>query len=263
MLRRFWPWLWVSLGVLYFFLPIYATFVFSLKAKKGIFSLLAYDKVFADPRFGSSFVFSTQMALLTIFCCMLLLIPTLTVLHLFLRRLRPVVEFVALVPFVIPSVVLVFGYLRVFARPPLSITNSTLGTYGLLLAGYMVLSMPYMYRSIDAGLRAIDLRTLVEASQSLGAGWLTIFVRVIFPNIRVAVLNGSFVTFAIVIGELTMARFLLGNAVAFAPYLAEIGRARAYEPAAITVLSLLMTWGIVMILQLLGRNTSATIAGPR
>jgi putative spermidine/putrescine transport system permease protein len=56
---------------------------------------------------------------------------------------------------------------------------------------------------------------------------------------------------------------MLGNAVAFAPYLAEIGRARAYEPAAITVLSLLMTWGIVTILQLLGRNTTATIAGPR
>jgi putative spermidine/putrescine transport system permease protein len=77
--------------------------------------------------------------------------------------------------------VLVFGYLRVFARQPLSITNSTTGTYGLLLAGYMVLAMPYMYRSIDAGLRAVDLRTLVEAAQSLGAGWLTIFVQVIFP----------------------------------------------------------------------------------
>ena len=28
-----------------------------------------------------------------------------------------------------------------------------------------------MYRSIDAGLRAIDIRTLTEAAQSLGAGW--------------------------------------------------------------------------------------------
>ena len=61
MLRRFWPWLWVSLGVLYFFLPIYATFVFSLKAKKGIFSFIAYERVFADARFGASFLFSSEL----------------------------------------------------------------------------------------------------------------------------------------------------------------------------------------------------------
>jgi len=44
----------------------------------------------------------------------------------------------------------------------------------LLIAGYTVLSIRYMYRSIDTGLRSIDVRTLTEAAQSLGAGWGTI-----------------------------------------------------------------------------------------
>ena len=50
------------------------------------------------------------------------------------------------------------------------------------MAGYTVLSLPYMYRSVDNGLRAMDVRTLTEAAQSLGASWFTIIFRIIFPN---------------------------------------------------------------------------------
>ena len=39
------------------------------------------------------------------------------------------------------------------------------------------LALPYMYRAVDTGLRAIDVRTLTEAAESLGAGWPTILFR--------------------------------------------------------------------------------------
>jgi len=71
---------------------------------------------------------------------------------------------------VIPAIVFVFGLVRTFSHPPFLIVDSP----ALLIAGYTVLSMPYMYRSIDTGLRSIDVRTLTEAAQSLGAGWGTI-----------------------------------------------------------------------------------------
>jgi putative spermidine/putrescine transport system permease protein len=54
-----------------------------------------------------------------------------------------------------------------------------------------------MFRSVDNGLRAIDVRALTEAAQSLGAGWGTILSQVIFPNLRVALLSGALLTFAI------------------------------------------------------------------
>ena len=63
-----------------------------------------------------------------------------------------------------------------------------------------------MYRAVDTGLRSIDVRTLTEAAQSLGADWFTILWRVIFPNLRVALLSGAFLTLAIVIGEYTIAK---------------------------------------------------------
>ena len=75
-----------------------------------------------------------------------------------------------------------------------------------------------MYRSVDAGLRAIDVRTLTEAAESQGAGAVTILFHVILPNIRSAILSGAFLTFAIVIGEFTFASLL--DRPAFGPYLA-------------------------------------------
>jgi putative spermidine/putrescine transport system permease protein len=86
-----------------------------------------------------------------------------------------------------------------------------------ILLCYVVLSFPYMYRAVDTGLRAIDVRTLTEAAQSLGAGWPTILFQVIFPNLRAALLSGAFLTFAIVIGEFVLATFLARPA--FSPYM--------------------------------------------
>src|SRR4029078_2868047 len=99
----------------------------------------------------------------------------------------------------------------------------------LLLVGYTVLALPYMYRAVDTGLRAIDIATLTEAAQSLGAGWTTILVRVILPNVLVAVLSGAFLTFAIVIGEFTMAALLNRPALGPLPHL--LRRKRRYSPA--------------------------------
>ena len=127
----------------------------------------------------------------------------------------------------------------------------------IMIAGYVVLALPYMYRAVDTGLRAIDVRTLTEAAQSLGASWPTILFRVIFPNVRVAVLGGAFLTFAIVIGELTLAQYLARPA--FGPYLALMGQDRAYEPAALAIISFILTWGSIAIIQLLGRSAPGQI----
>lgn len=245
-------WLWVILGGLYFLLPLAGTFMFSLRAKRGVLSFLAYENVFGDPKFWQTFGFSTLMALLTIIVSLLLIVPTAYWVQLRLPRLRPVIELMTLMPFVIPTIVLVFGLIRLYSRPPFALTGNSLGANVLLIAGYVVLSFPYMYRSVDTGLRAIDVRTLTEAAQSLGAGWPTILFQVIFPNIRVALLSGSFLTFAIVIGEYVLAAFLARPA--FAPYMALLGQNKAYEPAALSIISLALTWALIGLIQYIGRG---------
>src|SRR5215212_9276046 len=218
---RIWSWLWIILGVGYFFTPLLATLLFSLRAKKNELGFTAYANVFNDPRFLSTFTFSLEMAVLTIIVSLLLIVPTAYWVTLRLPQLRPVIEFITLLPFVIPAIVLVFGLIKIYSRPPLLMTNSAFSTNILLVAGYVVLALPYMYRAVDTGLRAIDVRTLTEAAQSLGASWGTILFQVIFPNLRVALISGAFLTFAIVIGEFVLATYL--DRPAYGPYLNLIG----------------------------------------
>ncbi len=200
-------------------------------------SFTAYAHVFKDPQFLQTFSFSFEMALLTIIAGLALIVPTVLWVHLRFPGARVLIETFALLPFVIPPIVLVFGLIRIYSRPPFALVTSP----ALLVAGYVVLSFPYIYRSVDTGLRAIDLRTLTEAAQSLGAGWGRTLFRVVLPNIRAALLSAAFLTFSIVVGELTLAVMLAWPA--FGPYMALVGRDLAYEPAALAIMSFLLTWG--------------------
>lgn len=252
---------WVALlfGLLYFFLPLFGMAEFSLRMVRGEYSFKAYQVVLTDPRFQATFGYSVLMALLTIVFGMLLVVPTAYWVRLKLPKLRPYVEFVTLLPLVIPPIVIVFGYIRIFnTSSMIPLTGTTMGTNVLLMFGYATLSLPYMYRAVDTGLRTIDIGTLTEAAQSLGAGWITILARVILPNVLVAVLSGAFVTFAIVIGEFVMAALL--NRPAFGPYLQVVGANRAYEPAALAVISFAITWICMGLIQLVTRFTRHTRA---
>lgn len=255
----FWVWFWFGLGWLYFILPLLGTFIFSLRAKRDTFSFLAYENVFNDPVFWERFGFSALMAVLAIIVSLLLVVPTAYWVQLRLPRLRPVIELMTLLPFVIPAVVLVFGLIRVYSRPPFALTGSATTTNILLVAGYTVLSLPYMYRAVDTGLRAIDVRTLTEAAQSLGAGWPTILFQVIFPNLRAALLSGAFLTFAIVIGEYVLATYLARPA--FAPYMVLVGQSRVYEASALAIISFALTWACIGLIQFLGRGEESQLAG--
>ncbi len=246
---KIWAWFFIILGVLYFSLPLLATFIFSLKAKLGVLSFQAYLNVFNDPKFIRGFSGSLLWATLTIIVGILLFVPTAFWVRLKVPRARSAIEFITLIPFVVPPIVFVFGLVRTYSHPPLLIVDSP----ALLVAAYTIISMPYMYRAIDIGLRSIDVRTLTEAAQSLGAGWGIILFRIIIPNIRVAILNGAFLSFAIVLGEFILARYLVKPA--FAPYMLDLGQNRAYEPAALAVISFALTWACMGIISLVGRGS--------
>ena len=51
---KLWGWFWTALGILYFFLPLYATLDFSLRAKSGELTLLASQRVLAKPAHSTS-----------------------------------------------------------------------------------------------------------------------------------------------------------------------------------------------------------------
>ncbi len=250
--NRVWSWVVVVFAAIYFFLPLIGTFSFSLKMKRGELSFEAYRVVLSDPQFQQTFGYSVILALLTIVLGVLIVVPTAYWVRLKLPMMRPFVEFLTLMPLVIPPIVIVFGYIRIFNTSSiLPLTGSWIGTNILILFGYAALSLPYMYRAVDTGLRAIDVGTLTEAAQSLGASWVTVLARVILPNVMVAVLSGAFLTFAIVIGEYVFAALL--NLNTFGPFMVWMGGNRAYEPSALAVIAFSITWVCMGLIQLFSR----------
>ena len=253
---RLGAWVAFAIGVAYFIVPLIGTVEFSLRIRRGTYSLDAYRNVLSDPLFWTTFGFSTASAVATIVVGTLLVVPTAYWIRLKLQWLRPYVEFITLMPLVIPAIVLVFGYLQLYNSSSfLPMTGQTWSTNVLLVFGYVVLALPYLYRAVDTGLRTIDVRSLTEAAETLGATRATILFRVIFPNVRTAVLSGAFLTFAIVIGEFTLASLL--DRPAFGPYLQLVGANKAYEPSALAFIAFAVTWACMGLIQLFARDPTA------
>ncbi|WP_137152913.1 ABC transporter permease subunit [Devosia sp. FKR38] len=257
--NRFWAWVVFLAGAAYFVVPLAATFEFSLRMRRDYYSFDSYASVFSDPAFQATFSYSVVIGLFAIVMGIVVVVPAVYFVRLRMPWLRPFMEFVTLLPLIIPAIILVYGYIRLYnSSSIIPFTGSALGTDILLVFAYVTLALPYTYRAVDTGMRTIDVQTLTEAAQIAGANTVQIITSIILPNILVAVLSGAFLTFAIVIGEFTIASLL--NRPAFGPYLQNIGANRAYEPAALAIISFIITWGAMGMINVLGRFAPRTSA---
>jgi putative spermidine/putrescine transport system permease protein len=121
-----------------------------------------------------------------------------------------------------------------------------------------------MFFSLDAGFRSIDVHTLTEASQSLGAKWPTTLFKVILPNIRSAALAASFLTLAIVMGEFTIANLAAFHT--FPIFIQYVNESQGFPAGALTLMSFGITWAAMLSLLAVGRKRGgrgAVIGGIR
>ncbi|KIE28494.1 ABC transporter permease [Streptomyces sp. MUSC 125] len=250
-------------AALYFLVPLASSVIFTVDVPGQGINFDAYTRIFSTDGFLSSLGLSLELAAATIVIDLLLMVPAMVALRLGAPRLRPVVEVVCSLPLVVPPIAFVVGVSTVLkwgpeylSRTPffqtlVAIQNPTFPF--VLVMAYVVMALPFVYRALDAGLRAVDVRTLVEAARSCGASWPVALVRAVLPNMRGALLNASFLTLALVLGEFTVAQ-LLGYRP-FAVWIVNISGAQAQMSVAVSVLSLLMTWLLLLVL--------ATAAGRR
>ncbi len=230
-----WRWVAVFLAALYFLMPLLAMAIFSLWAGGVSYDFSAYSKILNDPQFRETFTLSLQLALETVVISLVLVVPAAFWVNLRAPGLRNLLNILSVLSFVVPPIVLVGGLTSFYKGPAWFV-----GTPQFLVVGYVVLALPYTYRTLDTGMRSLDLHTLSEAAQSLGAGWGTILWRVVLPNIRSALLGATLLTLAIVLGEFTLANVLLFNT--FAVYINYIGQTQGTPAAALSLLSLAITW---------------------
>ncbi|WP_328483074.1 ABC transporter permease subunit [Streptomyces sp. NBC_00377] len=264
-----WRWGVLGLAGLYFLVPLAASVVFTVDVPGQGVTFDAYTRIFSTPGFGASLLLSLELAAATIVVVLLLMVPAMVALRLGSPRLRPVVEVVCSLPLVVPPIAFVAGIGTVLkwgpehlSRTPLFETFVAIQDPGfpvVLVLAYVVMALPFVYRALDAGLRSVDVRTLVEAARSCGAGWPQALAGAVLPNLRGALLNASCLTLALVLGEFTVAQLL--GFQPFAVWIVNISGSQAQLSVAVSVLSLLVTWLLLLVLAGFGGRTRPTSRG--
>lgn len=241
--RRSWGrWVVLLAAGVYFLVPLYAALRFAVQTPTGGISLGVFGGIPAQQGFADAFGLSINLALVTTLITLALMVPTAIYVHLRLPQVQRLFEGITILPIVIPPVVLIVGVLQV---APAALK----GTPYLLALEYAVLAMPFAYRSLASGLQAMNLKTLVEASRSLGGGWFTTAFRVLLPNLRSALLAATILTVALVLGEYTMAS--LDQYETFPVWVVVFDQENAHVSVAVSLLALIGTWLLLILISLI------------
>lgn len=253
-------WFAVLLATFLFALPLLGMLDFTTQGPGGVGRTADTWRTLVDvgtvtteyPALREGFIASVGLAIVTPLVMLAILVPTMTWVRLRLPGLSRTVEFICLLPLTVPAIVLVVGLAPVYAWVYYFVGSSTLW----LSLAYVVLVLPYAYRSLDAGLRAIDVRTLSEAARSLGASWFTVMRRVVLPNLRSAVLSASFLSVALVLGEFTIASLFSKKNLQVAMY--ELGKSDAKISVAVGLVSLVFAFVVLFAMSFVGSSSAGT-----
>jgi putative spermidine/putrescine transport system permease protein len=254
-------WVFLIAVLLYFTVPMLAMARFAFQRVPTVllgwstlfdkWTLSAMTEAFDDPQFGDALSLSVRLALGAVVLTLALMLPTAIWVHLRIPKARGLVETLTVLPYVVPPIALVVGVIGAYQDSAPWFFNSRYA----LIPFYTVLAMPFTYRALDAGLRAIDLRTLVDASRSCGAGWATTTFRVLVPNLRASLLTSAFLTATVVMGEFTMAA-LMGKTT-FQVFTAQFSQREPQGGFALGLMTLLVTTTLLALVTFLTRRRGA------
>lgn len=236
----------IFIGLGFFALPIYASTIFAFQRSDGSFSIDPLRKAGENEELMESLLLTLNIAAGTVILTLLLLVPTVAYIHLVIPHARGWIEFLTLTPLVIPPIVQGVGYL--YSMP----TQLKATPYALIFA-YVILALPFSYRSLDAAFASLDIRTLYDASTSLGANFITVMRKVLIPNVLPGIYSAVFLTIALVLGEFAYASLLLWDT--FPTVLAVAGMSGASTAVALSVLSLVGVWLLLNAITLLSKPT--------
>lgn len=179
--------------------------------------------------YSETIFLSLMISIACLIVTLILGIPTAYVLAKKPGRVARIIEEFLVLPIAIPglaialALIIMYGGFRDFRS-----------SWGFILVGHVLYTLPFMVRSVLAVLSSIDFKTLEEGAASLGAGFWTRFFTVILPNIRSGILAGSLMVVTLSIGEFNLTWMMhtpltktlpVGLADAYASMRLEVGSA--------------------------------------
>jgi putative spermidine/putrescine transport system permease protein len=173
------------------------------------YSLRWFQAVAGNDRFVSGFVLSLQVALTATSIGLCLGLPAALCLSRDRFRGREALSNLLLFPLVVPGIVLGIALYVAHVEVELATGLPIIGSLAGLIAGHVLIVIPWTVRLVMASLDGLD-RSIEEAAQSLGADRLTTLRRVTLPAIRPGVVAATLFGFVTSFGNLEMSLFLVG-----------------------------------------------------
>lgn len=248
--------LWIPLAVvaLFIIIPVVCSIDYAI-FPGGHFSLSAYDVLFSNDSLAAALIRTLLVVCLTIVVLIGTLVPAVVAVHLWAPKLRPFLEIMCTLPLVVPPIALAAGIVALLRwagnQGRFSVADQISQFFQnpniplILVGSYVVLCLPFTFRSIDSGLRTISLKAMVEGSASLGSNtWGTVW-RVVIPNIRGPVLFSIFFTIAVSLSEFAIAATLSYQTVSV--WLYTVSATDFRSSIAVSVLLNIVTWLMLLV----------------
>ena len=204
---------WLSVMIFIMLLPLMATLLNSVATEwsdtilpSGITSGF-YREVLSDTRFYAALLRSVTIAIIALSLGTLIIVPAVLTAHLYWPTLDRWMARLVILPYAVPGIVLMVGYLRIFSGPPFAIDGSPL----VLVLVYIPACFPMFYIGVKNSLRSFNARDLLDAGRLLGIGDLAILWRVITPCMLPGVMVAVVLNFAVLLSEFVYAKMLVGG----------------------------------------------------
>lgn len=237
----------VGLLVLFLYAPLVVLLIFAFNSGNiptlpiKSFSTKWFHAAFADSELTSALVRSFIIAVIDGIAATLLGVMAAVSLARKRLRLRIVVVTLMLLPLVVPYIVLAVGLVVLLHE--FGIATSL----GAVLAGHVVISLPYSVLVILPRLRTLD-KSIGEAALDLGASQFKAFLYVTLPLLAPALLSSFLIAFTISFDEFAIASFLAPAGTPTYPVFLYAGsRTPALLPEVIAVGALVIVLSIIVV----------------
>jgi sulfate transport system permease protein len=164
-------------------------------------------------------------------------------------RGRSLVNAVIDLPFALPTIVAGLTLLALYG-PQSPIGVDVAFTRTAIVLALLFVTLPFVVRTVQPVLLELDTE-MEEAARSLGASEVTVFRRIVLPNILPGILSGVALAFARAVGEIGALVIISGNL----PYKTEaasvlvLGRIESGDragAAAVAVVLLVVSFGVLL-----------------
>jgi sulfate transport system permease protein len=165
-------------------------------------------------------------------------------------RGKSVVNAIIDLPFALPTIVAGLVLLTLYG-PKSPVGVSLAYTRWAIFMALLFVTLPFVVRTVQPVLHELDTE-MEEAARSLGASELTVFRRVVLPNILPGILSGIALAFARAVGEIGSVVLISGNN----PFRTEVASVFVFNQihggnragaSAVAVVLLLISFGILLL----------------